>query len=65
MAMPVAGVGGDVVNQLAFRPEVHEKGIDLAVVVVVGEACAARDGASVKHRAGVSRDIGEMPLPRP
>ena len=47
-------------SKSAGRTQVHDEGVDFAVVVVVGEAGAARDRLHVEHRAGVARDIGEL-----
>ena len=59
---PVAGVLGNVVDQRALGAEIHQERVDLAVVVVVGKAGAARRGAHAEHRAGLARNIFEMPF---
>ena len=46
-------------QQRAFRAEIHQERVDLAVVVVVGKAGAARDCARAQHRTGIARDIFE------
>ena len=52
---PVAGIRGDVVQQRSLGAEIDHEGIDLAVVVVVGKAGAARRGAHVDRRPAFRR----------
>ena len=55
----------DVVEQGGGGAEIHNKGVDLAVIVVVGEACASGNGLYIEHRAGVARDISEFAIAQP
>ena len=57
---PVIAVLSDVVQKQCGSSQVHDEGVDLAVIVVVGEAGATRDGFHVEHRTGFAGDIGEL-----
>ncbi len=56
----------DIVDQRSLCAQVHEERIDLAVVVVVGKARAARDGALAQHCARPpAKHPRNRPLPSP
>ena len=57
---PVIRVLRYVMQQSGGRAQVHDEGIDLAVIVVVGEAGAARDGLDIEYRSGSARYVGEL-----
>src|SRR5664279_734459 len=44
--------------------QVHQEGIDLAVVVVISETCPARYRLHVKHRAGLAGNIDKLAIPQ-
>src|ERR1035437_5867536 len=62
---PVAGIRGNVMQQRSLAAQVHHKHIDLAVVVVVRKAGAARRRALAQHRPGLARNVGKLPVAEP
>jgi hypothetical protein len=52
-------------SSFALGAEIHHVGVDLAVVLVVGKAGAARHGALAQHRAGFARDVLETAVAEP
>src|SRR5581483_258282 len=53
---------GCVVQERRPRPQVHDESINSSVVVVIGEARAARDGLHIQHGTCTSRNIDELPI---
>ena len=49
-------------DQRSLTAEVDDERIDFAVVIVVGEAGAARGGAHAEHGARLARDVFKMPF---